>query len=250
MYFSLFALLCAFFLYRRNPVLCSLPSDFHSSSDLHNSSDSLNHSAHSSSPRLYTSFSSDRHSQNAQRRSDNNALHNRLNKKFVTSSQSANQVLSNGSRRSVGDLNQFFHKVYESNYAHFCPCPPELAGAHHSLEGAEDRTITECIFLPLTTVQYRCVRKAKKQSGQIVNRLICDLDRTTNRLNWIIEADDKLLDLDDLLVYRDRFTAVQTGRNETMEIQAQSANLSEFSVEFLQCNDRKLIVFTKHCLGF
>lgn len=254
MYSSLFAsLLCAFLLlvFRRNSVLCSLSGDLHSHLQgglaSRRSSHPPNHSAndsYSNVTRINTSSSSDhfkssdRHSQH----SDKNVLDNRLNKKFTPSIQPTNRAFPNSSRRSISDLNQIFHKVYESNYAHFCPCPPELAGARHSLEGAEDRTITECIYLPLTTVQYRCSQTTKKQSSQTVDRLICDLNRTTNRLNWIIDVDDKLLDLDDLLVYRDQFTVNQTGRNETMEIRAQSAQLADFSIEFLQCNDRKLIV--------
>lgn len=187
------------------------------------------------------------HFNNHSQYSNETVLNDRLNQKSATPAHPTNRVPTSSSKESISsrNLKQIFHTVYESNYAHFCPCPPRLKGARHSLEGAEgDKTATECIYLPLTTVQYWCTRTAKKQNSQTVDRLICDLDPITNRLGWIIDADDKLLDLDDLLLaYRDQFTDDQTGWNETMEIRAQSAQLSEFSIEFVQCNDRKLILF-------
>ena len=159
-------------------------------------------------------------------------LNNRLNKNFAMPARPTNNVPSN-SIKPPFDLKQIFDKVYKSNYVHFCPCPPELSGAHHSLKNAEDRTVTECIYLPLTTVQYRCIQTASsKQSSRVVDRLICDLNQNTNQLDWIIDEDD-------LLVYRDQFTSNQRSQNE--EIGAQSAHSSDFRIEFLQCNRRKWI---------
>ena len=179
------------------------------------------------------------------RYSTEHMLDDRLNKKFTPPLHHQTRVPLSSARTSISDLNQIFHKVYESNYAHFCACPPELSKARHSLEGAEDRTITECIYLPLTTVHYRCISgyMARKQGSQVVDRLVCDLNPSTNRLDWIVDTDDKLFDLDDLPVYRYQLTVGRSGRNETMEIRAQSVQLSDFSVEFLQCNDRKLSLF-------
>lgn len=84
-------------------------------------------------------------------------------------------------------------------------------------------------------MQYQCIGKTKKQSDPTVNRLVCDLDPITNRLGWIIDADE-LLDPDDRVpAFQDQFTG-DVRRNKTTEIRTKS-------VRFLQCNDRKLILF-------
>ena len=180
--------------------------------------------------------------------SSSNLNHSSYISSNITSDRSSTKSIDESTieKRSKFKLNstrleKTFYRTYKSNYAHFCACPPKLANAYHSLQDrTHDSEDTECIYLPLTIVEYECNKNAKRLNDQIViNRLVCDLNQETHRLDWIMSADERLVDLDERLVYSDQFTDQQ---NEIIEIKSQSIHLSDFNViEFLQC-ECKLIL--------
>ena len=143
--------------------------------------------------------------------------------------------------------NEIFDKVYQSNGNHFCACPPKLKNAYHNLEDSKyDQVNQECIYLPMSLVEYHCKEGARKQNNNqfTINRLVCNLN-DANRLEWILNVDEQFADLDERLIYGDQFTI--DNLNETMEIKSQSTHLTYFKIEFLQC-ECKLMLFYK--IGF
>lgn len=158
------------------------------------------------------------------------------------------------------NLKDVFDKIYESNYTNFCACPPDLRNAYHSLQDPiNDNEVTDCIYLPNSTVEYQCKNRSenqfksesknlpkneskKKRTNQIVlNKLICDLNPNTNKLEWIIDVYDQLIDLDERFIYEDQFTDDQKKNDWDETVNIKSTQLYDFDIQFLKCEQCKLI---------